>query len=147
MKDGSIIASPRTELNFSWAVSGPPVVIWFCWKFIYAYGLILLHDGVWFDHRIYWTLWYTAWLLHSFAHILVSTATFSLSLIGIGLQRRTFFFLWIPELSPNCRRVSVRASYTIFIKFLPKIYELREPRERPINRWLGDLDFHFAQQH
>jgi hypothetical protein len=33
-------------------------------------------------------------------HKLVSTVTSTLPLLGIGFQRRTFPFLWVPELFP-----------------------------------------------
>jgi hypothetical protein len=45
-----------------------------------------------------------AWLhftFHYCTNTLVSTVTFSLPLLGSGFQRRTFSFLWIPELSPG----------------------------------------------
>jgi hypothetical protein len=55
--------------------------------------------GIWID---YWTLWHSAWLhftVHCYTHIAVPAATSSLSLLGSGFQRRTFPFLWVPELS------------------------------------------------
>jgi hypothetical protein len=54
-------------------------------------------DGSWTDNRIYtpdYTLQFTV------THKLMSTVTSSLSLLGSGFQRRTFPFLWVPELSP-----------------------------------------------
>jgi hypothetical protein len=36
----------------------------------------------------------------SLLHTLMSTVTYTLPLLGRGFQRRTFSFLWIPELSP-----------------------------------------------
>jgi hypothetical protein len=54
-------------------------------------------DGVRIVNRIYWTLWYSAWLHFTFQ---CCTLASSLSLLGSGFQRRKFPFLWLPELSP-----------------------------------------------
>jgi hypothetical protein len=59
-------------------------------------------DGVGIDDRIYWTIWYSAWLhftVQTHTHTLESTVTSSLPLLGSGFQRRTFPFLWVPEQS------------------------------------------------
>jgi hypothetical protein len=66
---------------------------------IYCHKFRVTLDGFWIDDRIYWTLWYSAWL-HYYTHTLVSTVTSSMPLLGSGFQRRTFPFLWVPELFP-----------------------------------------------
>jgi hypothetical protein len=60
-------------------------------------------DGVWIGNRIYWTLWYSAWLhfiVHCYTHIPVSTVTFS---VAVAWQRLSTadvpLPLWIPELT------------------------------------------------
>jgi hypothetical protein len=63
---------------------------------ILSYVWVTIH-GFWIDDRIYWTLWYSAWI-HFTVHTLVSTVGSSLPLLGSGFQRRIFPFLWVPEL-------------------------------------------------
>jgi hypothetical protein len=54
-------------------------------------------DGFWNNERIYWTVWYSAWLHLKFT----VTITSSLPLLGSGFQRRTFPFLWVPQRVPD----------------------------------------------
>jgi hypothetical protein len=55
-------------------------------------------DGFWIDVRIYWTLWYSAWL-HFSVHCYIDTSvhTSSLPLLGSGFQRRRFPFSGFPN--------------------------------------------------
>jgi hypothetical protein len=63
-------------------------------------------DGFWINNRIYWILWYSAWLhfqIYCYTHTPVFTVTSSLPLLGSGFQRQTFpillGFLAVPGLS------------------------------------------------
>jgi hypothetical protein len=76
-------------------------------------------DRFWINDRIYWTLCYSSWLnftvhcythTHARMHTLVSTVTSSLPLLTSGFQRRTFPFLWVPELSPTSATSSLTDS-------------------------------------
>jgi hypothetical protein len=60
--------------------------------------ILVAIDGFWMDDPIYWTLILCSLLYYT--HILVSTVTSSLTLLGSGIQRRTFSFPWVPELYP-----------------------------------------------
>jgi hypothetical protein len=61
----------------------------------------------WFDNRMYWTLWYSAWLrfaihyyTHTHTHTKYPQSYLQQSLPGNGFQRRTFPFLSVPKPFP-----------------------------------------------
>jgi hypothetical protein len=53
-----------------------------------------------FDTARDYTLQFTVTHARTHTHTLVFTVTSSLPLLGSGFQRRTFAFLWVPELAP-----------------------------------------------
>jgi hypothetical protein len=78
--------------------------------YIYSYDFRLTVFGFWIDGRIYWALWYSAWL-HCTKHCyppIVSTITPWLPLLGSGFQLRTFPSSGLP----NCPRPQLSASHS-----------------------------------